>query len=268
MHLLQPQIPQTTLQLLQGHNCRSHLSQCGYWWLTGMCHFSQQKPHWKYCGSVAETKKTPHISSKKLSIKITKKIPCVICCFTSIFQKWTLSLTRKGELSEKMTTDNDDVTLLTHLRVLQRAGLGEIYAICQIWVAKCCVCSVYQQSDILGKDAWKISLRNYRSNVKALLKNTLYFQCEYHHTRLYSVLEKRLNGNNDNQSPCWLPSFPTFDKCCSAPPPSYFSILFATLPSDWNTRGSVNNVCFPVIMSPSRIRTSCLNQNIASCLHY
>lgn len=60
MHLLQPQIPQTTLQLLQGHNCRSHLSQCGYWWLTGMCHFSQQKPHWKYCGSVAETKKPPH----------------------------------------------------------------------------------------------------------------------------------------------------------------------------------------------------------------
>lgn len=34
---------------------------------------------------------------------------------------------------------------------------------------------------------------------------------------------RRLNSNNDKH-----PTFPTFDKCCSAPPPSYFSILFAS----------------------------------------
>lgn len=149
------------------------------------------------------------------------------------------------------------------------AGLGEIYAICHIRVAKRCFCGACQQGDILGKDAWKMDewrVYETRATVKALLKNTLYFQCEYRHTRLHSVLEQRLN--NDNQSPRWIPSFPTFDKCCSAPPPSYFSILFATLPSDWNTRESVNNVCFPAIMSPSRLRTSCSNHNIASCLRY
>lgn len=81
-----------------------------------------------------------------------------------------------------------------------------------------------------------------RSGVKpgplfqALLENMSCFQRLDDHTRQHGALEKRLNGNNDHQSPCWLPSFPTFDKCCSAPPPSYFSILLASLPSDWNMR--------------------------------
>lgn len=92
--------------------------------------------------------------------------------------------------------------------------------------------------------------KKYPSGVKpgpllqAFLKNTSCFQCVDGHTTQHSALEKRLNGNNDRQSPCWLPSFPTFDKCCSAPPPSYFSLLLASLPSDWNMRQSVDNDCF------------------------
>lgn len=166
-----------------------------------------------------------------------------------------------------MTTDNDDVTLSTHLRVSQRGWIGWNLRDLSHTSSK----TLFLRCMSTGRYSWQRRLKNgwvYETGatVKVLLKNTFYFQCEYRHTRLHRVLEQRLN--NDNQSPRWIPSFPTFDKCCSAPPPSYFSILFATLPSDWNTRESVNNVCFPAIMSPSRLRTSCLNHNIASCLRY
>lgn len=96
-------------------------------------------------------------------------------------------------------------------------------------VLKIDVFAVYIQSDILGKDAWTMDeqgLCETGSTVKTLLTNTLYFQWADYHHKLYDVFEKSSRGNNDSQSSCWLPSFPTLDKCCSAPPPSYFSILY------------------------------------------
>lgn len=41
-------------------------------------------------------------------------------------------------------------------------------------------------------------------------------------------VRRRQSSSNKRKHPCWLPVFPTFDKCCSAPPPSYFSILLSS----------------------------------------